>query len=115
MKDRNKDSLLHHPVRTLLVVVREEEVERRLGHPVAVRYVRLKADLVGLTGLGVAEEAQVDDRAGVNCRSDGSVRERVAVNLGSVIMFVGKYIYCALGRVFYALAYATGAPSTAES
>ena len=64
-------------------------MERRLGHPVTVRYVRLKADLVGLPGLGVAEEAQVYDRASVNRRGHSPVRERVAVDLRSVVV-VGR-------------------------
>ena len=74
-------ALLHHPARTVAVVLGKEEVERRLGHPVPVLVLGLEPDLVRLDRLRVPEEAQVDDRARVDRLRDGTVRECVAVDL----------------------------------
>ncbi len=68
-----KHSLRHHPVTTLLVALRQEEVERRLGHPVTIGDVLLEPDLVGRPWLDVPEEAEVDDSAGVDRCGDGSI------------------------------------------
>ena len=86
-------ALLHHPARTVAVVLGKEEVERRLGHPVPVLVLGLEPDLVRLDRLRVPEEAQVDDRAGVNRRGHSPARERVAVDLRSVVV---------VGRTYFA-------------
>ena len=68
-------------------------MESYLWHTEPVCPFLIEGDLVLRTGFRVTEEAQVDDRAGVNRRGDGSVREGVAVDLRSVIV---------VGRIYFA-------------
>lgn len=80
-EEQNKYALVHHASASLPVVLAQLELEGGLRHAVGVGVVLLEDDAVTLLGLGIPEEAEVDDQTRVDVLSDRAVRESVAMDL----------------------------------
>lgn len=65
------------------IVITQAKLERGLGHAVSVLVLGLEFDLIGLSGLYIPEEPEVDDGPCVDGLGNSTVREGVTMDLAS--------------------------------